>query len=338
MPLVMERLVLDDAVGMGCKNARADVLRVQFALNTISPLWGGPTAELPFDGIYEKRIGAALQSFQLHCFSKARKPTGKIAPSDPTHGKINQVLAGGVDIVAVTSHGGKAVEKGADAFTTEIRFDGLTDLVTKVTAALGKDPGKKIAHLSISSHGASGYMALSSTSAAEDLCLAQVQNQDMTNYRPDQLAYDQEAILGRLKGKFMRSGVVTLSACHVSDKRIKIDKTTKKELYNVDGRNFLKAVSRALGNVAVQGGTEKQFDSDYGMEGPCYRCDSHFCTIITPKVTTFFGPEFSFLDEFGQHALDDALAEDTLAAVANLPMEHPDKQGLLKKLFRRGRR
>jgi hypothetical protein len=348
MALVMERLVLDNAVGPGCKNTKADVLRLQFALNTIAPAWGGPESPLPFDGKYDKRVSVALQRLQVHCFSKSRKASGKIEPNDKTHGKINQVLAGAVDLVAVTSHGGRAVEIGANAFATEIRFNGLSQLVAKVQEALEAKPAdpsfsstaqqKKLAHLTISSHGSPGYMQLSNSTVEEDLILAQYQFDDVVNYGPEELAYGQATRLGSLKGKFVRWGLVTLSACRVAGPRNEIDKKTKKKLYSIDGRNFLKAISQALGNIAVQGGTLKQNDADFGMEGPCYRCDAHCCTLVTPQTSNFFGPDFSVTDEFGAHHLEDTLAENTLAAVANLPTQHPEKQGLLKKLFNRKRK
>ena len=270
----------------------------------------------------------------------AKKASGKIEPGDATHGKINQVLAGAVDLVAITSHGGKAIENGAKAFNTEIRFDGLGDLVSKVVANLEIPPypPKKIGYLHISSHGTTGYMSFSSArDLKEDLILAQYAHDDVVKYGPTELAYQQDLKLAPLRLKFVRWAVVTLSACEVAGVKTLYDQKTKAELYKLDGRNFLKAVSKALGNIAVQGGASEQNDIDYGMEGSCYRCDSHACAFITEKTANFFGPNFSITDEFGQHYLDDTLAEDTLAAIENLPLQHPEKQGLLRKLFKRRR-
>ncbi len=347
MALTMERLVLDFSVGPNCNNTRMDILRVQFALNSIAPAWGGPKKALPFDGKYDKRVSEALKGFQIHCFSRVRKATGKIEPNDPTHRKINQVLSGSVDLVAITSHGGSAIEKGAKAFDTEIRFDGITDLVAKVKAALqdkAADPSfrdaampKKIANLSVSSHGAPGFMSLSSSSRREDLILAQYEYDDVVNYRPDELLDYQEKQLSLLRGCFVREGLVTLSACSVAAPKNIVNK--KKSIdYRIDGQNFLKATSRALGNIAVQAGTAKQYDAVFGMEGPCYRCDSHCCILVSPKQPNFFGPDFLISDEFGNHYADDVLAEESLAAVSSLPVHHPEKLRLMQRLFNRKRK
>jgi hypothetical protein len=351
MTLIMERLVLDHAVGQGCKNTRADVLRLQFALNSMASSWGGPKAPLPFDGRCDTRLITAIQCFQVHCFSNAKKASGKIEPGDRTHGKINQVLGGAVDVVAVTSHGGSAIEIGAKAFGTEIRFDGLIDLVSQVTKALAHKPVdssfgwklKKLGNLTVSSHGAPGYMRLtgakvSDTTVGNNLVLAQLWFDDMVNFQPDELLGEQTEQLAFLKGQFVRGGLLTLSACRVAAPLREVDKKTKKVKFDIDGRNFLKGISKAIGNVAVQGGSLRQNDVDFGMEGPCWRCDSHACVQITPQSTSFFGPDFSVADEFGHHYLEDVATEEAaLAAVEHAPPLHPDKQRLLKKLFNRKR-
>jgi len=352
MALIMERLVLDHAVGQGCKNTRADVLRLQFALNSMASSWGGPITPLPFDGRYDKRLMTAIQGFQVHCFSNVKKASGKIEPGDRTHGKINQVLAGAVDIVAVTIHGGSAVEIGAKAFGTAIRFDGLIDLVSRVTKALAHKPSdpsfgwklKKLGNLSISSHGAPGHMRLTGAkitneTVGNNLALAQLWFKDMVNFAPDELLAEQTEQLAFLRGQFVRGGLVTLSACRVAAPLHAEDKTTKKLLVDIDGRNLLKAISKALGNVPVQGVSLRQNDVDFGMEGPCWRCDSHVCMQVSPSSTSFFGPDFSVTDEFGQHYLEDVAAEEAaLAAVEHVPPSHPDKQRLLNKLFNRKRK
>ena len=360
MALIMERLVLDHPVGQGCKNTRGDVLRLQFALNSLATSWGGPKEALPFDGRFDKRLVTALQGFQTHCFSNKKKASGKIEPGDRTHGKFNQVLSGAVDIVAVTFHGGNPVEIGAKAFGTEVRFDGLAELVTKVKTVLTAQPvdsnfssvahsvgglkQKKIGNLTISSHGAPGFMRLTAAKLSKDsidnnLILAQLWTDDRVKYQAHDLLPAQATQLGTLNGHFVRDGLITLSACRIAASLGPED--SKKMLFEIDGRNFLKGISKAVGNVAVQGGSLKQNDVDFGMEGPCWRCDSHACVQVTPQSSSFFGPDFSVKDEFGKHYLEDvaeAEEEAALAAAENEHPSHPNKRRLLERLFNRKRR
>ncbi|MBM4076653.1 MAG: hypothetical protein FJ267_13570 [Planctomycetes bacterium] len=113
----------------------------------------------------------------------------------------------------------------------------------------------------------------------------------------------------------------------------------------IDGENFLKAISKALGNVAVQGGTDKQF-SDPGMEGLCVRCDAHVCRVMSRTAENFWGADFREGDEFWEHhefdqmteEIDRALFEKTLAvadARSNLMMTPTEKRHILRNILQK---
>jgi hypothetical protein len=141
------------------------------------------------------------------------------------------------------------------AFTiNEIEVTSVSDMVTKVLARLGSTRG--IQNLFIGGHGAPSYQGIGSgtswdTTGAKSLQL------DTTGH----LLGPAGGWLPRLARKFASGAIVTLGGCQVGkDPRL------------------LQEVSRVLGGVPVQAGTDDQRPFVPGMEGDVVRC--------TPSSTT----------------------------------------------------
>lgn len=62
-------LTITSSVGEGCSNLKADVVKIQKALNSIPPVSGGPFPNLVVDGICGSKTKGAIAAFQRHQFS-----------------------------------------------------------------------------------------------------------------------------------------------------------------------------------------------------------------------------------------------------------------------------
>jgi hypothetical protein len=287
-------LRLTNSVGRGGANLRDDVIRTFKAFFHLHPLWGGVDPER-WD-IEEKctpRLIKAIEKFQRWNFG-GKKASGLIKQNSATHAKITQILLGAIDIVAASAGGG--VLQSARAMTEgELVVSSVENMVTQVLDRLhaGYHP-KKIMSLVLVGHGIPGSITLGpkkiwglTTITLENVI---ADTPDPANRHKLHGQAEQELI--RLRGHFHSNAVITLASCRAATEfTYDINQRTKKAIADrpIDGKDFLKAISKAVGNVWVQGGDEKQRVSTLGMDGNCIRCNSGACYVVVGPGDGWWG-------------------------------------------------
>jgi hypothetical protein len=291
---VCHELELTGSVGKGGKNRTADVELIQEALNEIAPTWGGPEAKLSVTGKCDSQTTKAIKRIQQWHFGKG---DGRIDPKKGTHRKIVQILDGFVDIFIAQQPSDATDEASASInkyWISEMQTISVKDMVDQIARALRSDPGKKIKYMVIIGHGAPGLQRVGPGPRDGKHHLVLQEQVDFTapaKGQEQKLAGGAETELRRLSGGFHPNAVITLGGCTVAG-------TSNESWGVVDGKNLLKGVSKALGNVYVQAGDTFQYDKQSGIEGTCIRARGDSCWVVTG--TGFWGPgddaEFSAAD------------------------------------------
>jgi hypothetical protein len=313
-------LDLKKPVGPGLRppigNLPDDVMAVQQSLNAIHPIWGGPEDELDEDGDWDEYTFAAIRRFQTRNYLRS---TGRA--DDATVWRMFQVTDGRVHIVVIDgNHASDQVntflKDARHAGEGNIKVMGVADMVSKVlfrlrkgTARSGAPKTAQIQSLALVGHGHPGMQNLGcgrilDTTGMASLALRSIFTKDQNSLTAgdSKLLGDAEASLAQLRGFFAHSAVVTLGGCNIPNQRtyrrkfdsdgnvIDLDDPRSNDRIEVDGKELLKAISTALGNVYVQAGNATQFAVVRGMEGSCIRCDNTSCWVVKADSDTAFGP------------------------------------------------
>lgn len=143
----------------------------------------------------------------------------------------------------------------------EIYITSVTSLVNRALHAT-KD-GKRIDEMFIIGHGSPGWQGVGAGKGEEDDPDGRKSLE--VDAATDNLKGTAEAQLNRLKGKFAPAAVVTLGGCEVAE--------------GAEGQELLRAVSKALGGVLVQGGDATQHAISPGSEGNVIRCNVATCWV-----------------------------------------------------------
>lgn len=147
-----------------------------------------------------------------------------------------------------------------------ISVNSVEDLVSKALAELGKYPDAYLGEIGINGHGAPGLQAVGCGKTYDHSGITSLQVDGVSGKLKGKAA---EA-LGRLTGKFdTEYAVLTLYGCMVA-----------RSMGMVDGKEMLRAVSKALGGVRVQAGDELQWPIVPGMEGNVWECVGDTCRIL----------------------------------------------------------
>lgn len=293
-------LLLKRSVGRGAPNDPDDVIRVHKALFFIDEVWGGQDATYwEISDKNSSRLVKAIERFQKWNLG-TKAATGCVDPEMATHKQFNQILGGAVSIIVVASGGDSALKICRDMSEGEIVVNTVQKMVTDVTNRMAVDSDKKLYSLVLVSHGGPGWMRFGSRATWDTSAIA-LKNVVAENPDPKdryKLYGTLETTLNPLRALFHPKGVVTLGGCRpaiewdydvnqISGK----PQTTRK----IDGKDFLKALSRVFG-VPVQGGDQKQRASLQGMEGNCIRCDSGTCYIATGFQEDWWGASVDSLE------------------------------------------
>jgi hypothetical protein len=144
----------------------------------------------------------------------------------------------------------------------EIYITSVAGLVDKALAEETKK-GKKIDEMFIIGHGAPGWQGVGAGKGetADPNGEKSLEVDDATG----KLKGAAETQLNRLKGHFAPGAVVTLGGCEVAK--------------GTEGQKLLRAVSKALGGVPVQGGDVAQHSISPGSEGNVIRCNDATCWV-----------------------------------------------------------
>lgn len=78
------------SVGLNAKNIANDVFLIQYALNKVPPIDGGPPQQMKMSGKCGEKTIKAIQNFQLKHFGFAGS-TGKIEPGSQMHQKLIEI-------------------------------------------------------------------------------------------------------------------------------------------------------------------------------------------------------------------------------------------------------
>jgi len=298
-------LPLDDSVGTGWTNYMLDVGRLQHALNHIDPSWGGPAKPLEVNGEWDKRMVKTMLNFKKHYYGNAGAEylNDYVFPGDDTVKKIEQILGGAVDVVVMQKSGDEAMRNIRAYWAGEIEAVSISQMVAAIKDKLSKDMfgAKKIKYLFIIGHAAPGHQAVGSGKKQfgyNTLTLANLVSETYSEGNRLKLAGDgqTESDLAPLAKFFVPGAVVTLGGCRVSKLHDYTADELKKRGFTaptartIDGRDLLKAVSLALGNVWVQGGdaTQEIIDTT-GVDGQCWRCNSSSC-VLCDASTGYLAP------------------------------------------------
>jgi hypothetical protein len=289
----MRSLKLEKTVGRGGANLRDDVVRLSKAFWEIDPVWGGPDWRR-WD-VFEKcnpAVIRAIEKFQRWNFG-TKLATGKVERGWETHEKINQILGGAVDIVAVAAGANSVLKMARDMTDGELVVASVQDMVSKVLDRLSQDPGKKILSLVLVGHGAPGTMTVGAKKSwgVTTITLANLLADNPNPKDRLKLYGTVEQELARLRAHFQPDAVVTMAGCRLAAQWVydQNPMTKKPGTRTIDGKDLLKAVSRALGNVWVQAGDEKQRVSTRGMDGNCIRCNSGTCVSCLGESNAWWG-------------------------------------------------
>jgi len=87
---VIVAIQIGSSVGSGCANNKADVTKIQIALNTFPVGWGGPSPKLPVNGTSSAALIAAIENLQSWQYGWK---DGKISPGGVTLQRINSMIA-----------------------------------------------------------------------------------------------------------------------------------------------------------------------------------------------------------------------------------------------------
>jgi hypothetical protein len=275
-------LRLTRSVGSGCANLSDDVSQIQAAMNMIASVWGAPEDSFQVDGNFDSTVSAAIHRFQKRQFGFH---DGNIAPGGKTVAKLEQIIARkAVDIVVIDGGGGAndAMALAREFWDGELQVSSVSDMVTKVLHLLDADTisRKKIRSLAVCGHGGPGIQGCGCG-----------HDPDINGYRALMAKGDGDGLKGNadnelswLYGEFAPDAVVMLDGC-----RVAANTTWHDGSGPYDGKLLLKAISRALGGVWVEGSEYKQ-NLTPGMEGNCIRCNGYTCGVITGRTTDFWGP------------------------------------------------
>jgi hypothetical protein len=300
-------------VGVGVANRSDDVQLIHDALNQIHFMWGGTQNHtLPGNHCTNDTI-KAIKRFQKRNFGWQ---DGVISPGKDTIQKLNQVLDGLVDIVAIEAEGTPDNGFDADArnlWDGELQVRSVGDLVQQVLTMLSLDPsGKLIKTLTIVGHGSPGSQSVGAGMdwdngfPSQSLTLARIMEDNPAANDDDETP----ALWGsaaqewpRLATSFAPGGLVILGGCKVAvedsgDEYQASQITGNGGPRKVNGRKLLMLLSSLLGgSVFIEGGVVDQFSAKRGMEGPCIRCNAAGCVVGHTGGRYQWGPVDDFTPE-----------------------------------------
>ncbi len=150
-------------------------------------------------------------------------------------------------------------------------MDSVNDLVTKVLRRAGS---QRLERLIISGHSRPGWQSVGCG-----------QHEDTTGDRslqpgsaPGKLEGAAALAMPKLAGHFTNNGVVILAGCKVAGEETR---SYGGASYSVDGKDLLRRVSRALGGIAVEGGTSNQNALSPIPFGKVIRCNYDSCRVVS---------------------------------------------------------
>jgi hypothetical protein len=158
------------------------------------------------------------------------------------------------------------------------RVDSVSDMVSKVLKIAG---GEKIEKLAIVGHGRPGWQSVGCGRMSDATGYKSLQFVEGTAPAPPTLVGAAAMEIPKLAGHFTNNGMVILAGCNVAD--------TGPVSYfgvpiTVDGKNLLRAVSRALVGISVAGATAFQNQLSPYAHGQVIRCSYDSFMVVSPNI------------------------------------------------------
>ena len=85
-----DEVKINSSVGISAMNMSNDIFAIQYALNKVPPIDGGPSPQIKMDGKCDQQTTKAIQNFQQKHFGFTGA-TGKIEPNSQTHTKLREI-------------------------------------------------------------------------------------------------------------------------------------------------------------------------------------------------------------------------------------------------------